>query len=138
MEQHQDKIIVFYDGDCGLCHGFVLFVLTRDTEARFVFAPLQGETFQQLVSEEARANVPDSIVILTEKGELLIRSTGVVHVLRAIGGPWGVAGMLLQIAPRFLRDLGYRLVARVRKRIFKKPRDVCPIVPSDLRGRFLA
>ena len=35
--------LVLYDGVCGLCNGFVRFVLRRDTAARFVFAPLQSE-----------------------------------------------------------------------------------------------
>ena len=35
--------LVFYDGVCGLCDGFVRFLLKRDRDARFKFAALQGE-----------------------------------------------------------------------------------------------
>ena len=36
--------IIFYDGDCALCHRMVQFILARDSKFLFSFAPLQGET----------------------------------------------------------------------------------------------
>jgi len=130
--------VLFYDGDCGLCHGAVLFVLKRDRAGVFRFAPLQGETLIEQVPEEARAALPDSLVLREPDGRLLTRSSAVVGMLNRLGPLWRAAAALLWIIPRPLRDLGYDLVAKVRHRLFKKPEGACPIVPKDLRGRFLA
>ncbi|MGD9856799.1 MAG: thiol-disulfide oxidoreductase DCC family protein, partial [Planctomycetaceae bacterium] len=36
--------IVFFDGVCGLCSRVVDFVMARDPQGVFRFAPLQGQT----------------------------------------------------------------------------------------------
>lgn len=130
--------LVFYDGTCGLCHGGVRFLLRRDREGRrFRYAPLQGETLAVRVAEERRRDLPDSIVVLTRGGDLLVESRGVIHLLRRLGGPWAVAAGLLWIVPRPVRDLVYRLIAAVRYRLFRRPQELCPMVPAELRRLFL-
>jgi predicted DCC family thiol-disulfide oxidoreductase YuxK len=129
---------VFYDGGCGLCHATVRFVIVRDRRGRFRYAPLGGATFQASISESERAGLPDSFVVRTDDGRLLVRSTAVAHLLRNLGGAWPVVGALLSIVPRPLRDVGYRFVALVRRRLFAAPTEACPIVPPELRPRFLA
>lgn len=129
--------MLFYDGHCGLCHGFVKFVVKRDRAGRaFRFAPLQGPTLEAMVPAERRAQLPDSIVVLTREGALMARSDAVVHVLRRLGGGWSIAAGVLAVIPRALRDAGYNFVAGIRYAIFGRRDDVCPIVPPDLRARF--
>jgi predicted DCC family thiol-disulfide oxidoreductase YuxK len=129
--------ILFYDGRCALCHGTVKFVLKHDRAgAAFRFAPLQGETFALRVPETARRNVPDSIVVLTREGTLLVRSDAFVHILARLGGGWKVLAAMLRVIPRLLRDMVYNFVARVRYRVFGTRTEVCPVVPPDLRSRF--
>lgn len=131
---------LFYDGDCGLCHHSVRFVLKRDETGHFRFAPLGGPTFEPFRERAVRANrdrgLPDSIVVVTKGGEVLIRSTAAAHVLRAVGGGWRIVGALLLAIPRPLRDLGYDAVARVRHRLFQEPDDVCPVPPAGQRELF--
>jgi predicted DCC family thiol-disulfide oxidoreductase YuxK len=128
---------LFYDGYCGLCHDAVRFVLAEDSTGKtFRFTPLQGETFAARVPAERRAGLPDSIVVLTDDGSLLVRSAAFLHILRRLGGGWAVMASVLGVIPRGLRDLAYDLVARIRYRVFGRRDDVCPIVPPDLRARF--
>ena len=128
---------VFYDGHCGLCHRAVRFVMAEDRAGEaFRFAPLQGETFRALVPAAKRANLPDSVVVRTSDGELLVRSSAFIHIFRRLGGGWRVLVAVLGVVPRGLRDAAYDLVARVRYRIFGRREDVCPIVPAELRKRF--
>jgi len=130
--------IVFYDGHCGLCHGFVLFLLRRDADgSRFQYAPLQGSTLKELVSEENRVGLPDSIVVMKPEGGLLIRSSAVLFTLGKLHVGWRICSAILSIVPRVLSDMVYRGVARVRKKIFRTPPGVCPLVPPELAGRFL-
>ena len=54
--------LVFYDGDCGLCHRTVRFLLARDPEGSlFLFAPLFGETFNREFPLSAREGMADSV-----------------------------------------------------------------------------
>jgi predicted DCC family thiol-disulfide oxidoreductase YuxK len=129
--------MLFYDGHCALCHGAVKFVLKRDRTGRaFRFAPLQGETFRARVPENARKDLPDSIVVLTERGDLLVRSDAFLHILRRLGGGWKVLAGLLRVIPRALRDAVYNFIARVRYRVFGTRTDWCPVAPPELRARF--
>jgi predicted DCC family thiol-disulfide oxidoreductase YuxK len=129
--------LLFYDGHCALCHGAVKFVLKRDRSGKaFRFAPLQGTTFQSRISAGARADLPDSIVLLTEDGTLLVRSNAFLHILQRLGGVWKILGGVLAVVPRPLRDVVYNFVARVRYRVFGTRDELCPIVPPELRARF--
>jgi len=132
-----DHSIVFYDGGCGLCHRAVRFAIAHDADgSRFRFASLQSEGFRRRVPAAARAGLPDSIVTLTPDGTLLVRSAAVIHVLERVGGGWKVAGRLLRLVPRSVRDAGYDTVARVRYLLFRRPAEACPVTPPELRARF--
>ena len=114
------------------------FALARDREGRlFRFTPLQSDRFRQLVPADRRQQLPDSIVVLTEDNRLLTRSDAVLHMGRRIGGVWGTLSALGLLVPRPLRDAVYDVIARIRKRLFRKPDGVCPVVPRELRDRFV-
>jgi len=89
------------------------------------------------LSEAQRRSLPDSLVLLTEDGKVLTRSRAVRHALRRLEGAWGVLGRIGAIVPPVLGDWIYDGVARVRHRLFAPPPDVCPLIPSHLRDRFL-
>ncbi len=128
---------IFYDGHCGLCHGAVRFVIARDPQGRlFRYAPLEGATFTALVPAERRAGLPDSVVVLTADGRLLVRSEAFIYILRRLGGFWRVMGAIIAVIPRTIRDGVYNFIARVRYRIFGRRPEVCPVTPPELRARF--
>lgn len=126
--------LLFYDGECGLCHGAVKFALRRDADgSRFRFAPLQGETFAR--SGIDRTSLPDSFLIRRADGAVLTRAGAVAHMLRRLGGPWAFLAWLSGAVPA--RDALYDWVARRRKRWFPPPGGLCPLLPRELAGRFL-
>ncbi len=128
---------LFYDGRCGLCHGVVRFVLARDRSgAAFRFAPLQGESFSRVAGALGEAQRADSVFLRTHSGALLAKSDAVLHVLRRLGGGCGLLAGLLALFPRALRDLGYDVVARLRRRLFGTKDELCPVVPESQRDRF--
>lgn len=113
-------------------------MLWADPQGRaFRFAPLGGAAFEAMVPASAREGLPDSMVVRTPEGVLLVRSAGVLYMLRRLGGPWRVVAALSRVVPRPLRDAAYDFVARIRLRLFDRPDDACPMVPPHLRGRFL-
>jgi len=130
---------IFYDGDCGVCHASVRFLLSEDPDgSRFVFAPLQSDLYAQTLNEEQRAQLPETMVLVEPDGHYHARFKGIRLVLRRLGGLWRILGELLRIVPAPLGDLGYKVFARVRHSIFAKPEDSCPIISQELRKRFVS
>lgn len=128
---------VYYDGSCGLCHRFVRFALAEDrAEPALRFAPLQGEVFARAVPAERRADLPDSVVLQTGDGQLLVRSEAVLLVLERCGGLWRVLAVLSRCVPRALRDGAYDGIAALRRRLFARPDGACPLAPRSLTARF--
>ncbi|HKV05191.1 MAG TPA: DCC1-like thiol-disulfide oxidoreductase family protein [Candidatus Acidoferrales bacterium] len=137
MQVSPNVELLFYDGHCALCHRAVRFVLKHDrTGKAFRFAPLQGATFTLQVPPGQRANLPDSVVVLTRGGKLLVRSNAFLHIFRRLGGGWKILAGVLAVIPRPLRDAVYNFIARIRYRVFGTREEMCPIVPPDLRARF--
>lgn len=128
---------IFYDGECGVCHWAVGFVARHDrTAGAFRFAPLGGETFDDVVGAERRSRLPDSMVVLTADGDLLLRSQGLIHILSRLGPLWRALGMLLRAVPRPLRDWAYDAFAAARYRLAARPEGTCPLMPPELGRRF--
>ncbi|MEO8138268.1 MAG: DCC1-like thiol-disulfide oxidoreductase family protein [Gemmatimonadota bacterium] len=134
-----DSDLLFYDGGCGLCHHTVLFTLRHDLEGtRFRYAPIGGSAYQDAFAPEQRATLPDSVIVRTADGRTLTRSDAVLHIGERLGGAWATLARFGSFFPRWFLDWGYDCIARVRKRIFAAPKTACPMLPPELRGRFLA
>ena len=161
-----DQPVLLYDGVCGLCNRMVQFVLRRDPAAVFRFAALQSELATRILKRHgADIRDLDSVYVVVNyelaDEQLLSRSDAVSFILQHLGaaelrsarpglrpGPtqatptipgslfWRLAGRALRVVPRSLRDLGYRMVARNRYRIFGRY-DTCPIPTEGTRSRFL-
>jgi len=130
--------LVFYDGHCGFCHRTVRFLLHHDRDGSlFRFAPLHGETFAKELPAEEQPKLPDSMVVLTAEGRILVRSEAMLHILRRLPGGWPRLAAGLERLPRGLRDLAYSVFARLRRLLAPRPENACPLVPLELRGRFL-
>jgi predicted DCC family thiol-disulfide oxidoreductase YuxK len=136
-KQPDARVVIYYDGNCGLCHRVVRFVLAEDREGKFVFSPLQGETFKRAVDENVRNTLPDSFVVIDESGRMLLRSAAVIHLASRLGGLWRVLGAAIAVVPKLVLDQGYRFVGAIRHWLFDKPCAYCPTVPTELRERFI-
>ncbi len=129
-----ERPIIFFDGVCGVCNTFVDFMLRVDRKQLFFFAPIQGETAQELLPTLAENPGEWSMVLLDESG-LLERSDACVAIARRLGGVWRIVAWL-RFLPRALRDGAYRMIARNRYRWFGK-RETCRVPTVDERARFL-
>lgn len=117
-----DQNIVFFDGVCHLCNGFVDALITRDARhRRFRFAPLQGETARQLLSEGDRRSL--ETIIYFNQGRIFRRSAAILKILTSLGGAYRLLG-LAWIIPPPLRDGLYTWIARNRYNWFGE-REFC-------------
>ena len=127
--------LVLYDGVCGLCDRSVQFLLRVDRDRALMFAPLQGETVAALRPRHPEISEKIDTVAYLEEGRVYLRSRAFVRLTRHLPYPWKLVSWLW-IVPAPLMDLFYRLVARVRYRVFGKL-DTCRIPAPDERVRFL-
>lgn len=127
--------IVLFDGVCNLCSGSVQFLLKRDPEGRFRFAPLQSDVGRSLLAEHGLAVDRLSSVVLIEDGRAWQESAAALRIARHLPGPWKLL-RFFAIFPRPLRDLVYRWIARNRYRWFGKT-ESCWLPTPELRSRFL-
>ena len=128
-----EKPLIFFDGLCHLCNAFVDKILQKDRDARFQFAPLQGETARKSLTPSEIADLAS--VILMEDGRKYVRSAAVLRILTSLGGFYRLWGLALVI-PEFLRDGVYRWVAKNRYAWFGQ-KDVCRFPTPAEKDRLL-
>ena len=127
------KNILLFDGECPLCNGFVLFLLSHKREVLepLFFSSLQGETAKQLFQPK----VPTlEAVVLFQNGELFIGSTAFLKTLAFLGVPWRLLSFALFI-PKVLREPLYLIIAKNRYFLFKNL--VHRPIKKEHRGLFL-
>lgn len=125
--------VIFFDGYCGLCNGFIDFMMRVDKTGQFKFSPLQ--------SEYAKANLnPDdvqdlkSIVVLID-GKTYRKAEGVFMALSSLGGIWKVSAIVGSL-PSGILNFGYDMVAENRYKIFGK-NETCRLPTPKERSRFI-
>lgn len=124
-----NKIRIFYDGDCGLCHWFVIFTLRNMNEEVFIFSPQKGVSFAKYKNKVKE--VGESIIIYNEKDDsFLYKGAAIQFILLYFKWPWKFIAYLLKCFPTVLLNIIYDLVAKIRHKLFKKPKGNCPILPS--------
>jgi predicted DCC family thiol-disulfide oxidoreductase YuxK len=140
-----DRLLVIFDGQCGLCNRSVRWFLRRDRQDRLRFVASDSPKVVGLLGRHgldpnvATGNSGTILVaqsIDTPAERLLLRSNAVLAILRQLPAPWPAFAACFRLIPRPLRDLGYRLIARWRYRIWGHL-DSCPIPTAEERARFL-
>lgn len=127
--------LILFDGVCHLCTNTVLFVIRRDPDRRFHFAPLQSPLGQRLLASAGLPRDQFQTFVLLDGEGLHTRSTAALRVARSLPRPWRWLswGLILPVA---LRDAVYNVVARSRYRILGR-RETCLVPSADVRDRFV-
>ena len=130
-----DGPVMLYDGDCGFCARSVQWILDHERDQAIRFAPLQGPTAARL--RQSYPRIPETIdsVVFVADGRAHVRSKAILHAARHLRAPWRWAHAIRWV-PGIAFDLGYRLVAAMRFRIWGHA-DACRMVSAEQRTRFL-
>lgn len=140
FSRNGSKVVIFYDGDCGLCNFFVRFVLLNIRRNNlFLFASQKGKSFNELkIHFKHHNNFPDSIFVFDEKNQkLLIRTKAIIYILDRLKPPWYFVGKILKLIPVFILDFFYFIVSKIRNKFFKKVISGCPLLPSEMKNYFI-
>jgi predicted DCC family thiol-disulfide oxidoreductase YuxK len=130
------KRLVLFDGVCNLCDAAVLFVIDRDPNEQFVFAPLSSPLGQRILDQHGLNRTSFDSIVLVDQGRVFSHSDAIVRIGARLGGPYRLFWLLL-LLPAFLRNWGYRWFARHRYDWFGKS-DQCRVPTPELRRRFVA
>lgn len=125
--------LVFFDGVCTLCNGFVDFLVRHDPSCRVKIAPLQGSTAHEILGPKSAQELAS--ILYLEDGVIHRESSAALKTLEALGGLWRLAALLRAIPPP-IRDTVYRWIARNRYCWFGK-KDSCRIPTPEEREHFL-
>jgi predicted DCC family thiol-disulfide oxidoreductase YuxK len=127
--------IIFYDGLCPMCNGWVKRFARWDKKKLFHFAPLEGDTAKKMLGEIFPDFLKEDTIIYFDDGKAFVRSTAALKIMSQLGFPYFLGGLGL-LVPRFIRDGVYRWIAS-RRYTYGKRYDSCPIPPREWRDRFL-
>jgi len=145
MDEIGGRVVVVFDGRCGLCNRAVRWLLRRDRRDRLRFAASESEKAAGLLARHGMGAAelgsgPDTILVVRDVGEVaesvVVRSDAVMALLRELPRPWPAVAAALMWIPRPVRELGYRLIALWRYRIWGRL-ESCPVPTAEERKRFL-
>lgn len=134
QEKWEDKNIVLFDGECGVCNFWVQWVLERDRNDRFMFASLQSDFGQRFLSERGLETKVFNTLYLWKPGQYYyIKSRAVLQIANILGGIYklSAAGKLL---PSFLRDKVYDLISKNRMKLANQK---CFLPDQEQKKKFI-
>ena len=120
--------IIYYDGECGLCHLAVRFILKVDSKSKFYFSPLSNL--------DNNLKYIDSI-ILKRGNEVFYEGQAIIMIFENIDNNWNYLAKVLKLIPINVLDIAYRWVSRNRAKVSVKKVSSCPIVPRYYQKRFI-
>jgi predicted DCC family thiol-disulfide oxidoreductase YuxK len=127
--------LLLFDGLCNLCDGSVQFIIKHDQTRKFKFAALQSEAGMVVLEQLGISTQTLDTFVYVQKGNMHLRSSAVLQMLRDLGGFWKVFYGLV-LVPRPIRDFAYDRVARSRYRIFGK-KEACLVPTKEHQSLFL-
>jgi predicted DCC family thiol-disulfide oxidoreductase YuxK len=148
MEDLGGRQLVVFDGRCRLCNGAVRWLLARDWNDRLRFVAFESPKAAGVLARHGfgprnsatGAIAPGTLLVVRDPNgpaeRIFVRSAAVLALWAELPRPWPALAAALGWIPRPLRDLGYRLVARWRYRIWGEL-ESCPAPAAEERERFL-
>jgi predicted DCC family thiol-disulfide oxidoreductase YuxK len=130
-----DRPVLLFDGVCNLCNWSVRTVVRLDRDGTVLFAPLQSDVGQEILSRVGMDPDYFDSVVLVDGDDHYTKSEAVLQVCRLLDGPVPLLYPLVYL-PEGLRDGAYDLVGEYRYEVFGK-QESCPVPEDDVRERFL-
>jgi predicted DCC family thiol-disulfide oxidoreductase YuxK len=130
------RSIVIFDGVCNLCNEAVNFIIKRDPQAIFAFAPMQSDFAKELMKKHQIANIGIDTFLLIRDEECFVFSSAALEIAKDLTGYWKLLNFF-RIVPAVIRDAFYKLFARNRYRLFGR-QETCMIPAEKVRSRFVS
>ena len=113
------------DGDCGLCHRLATFLDKRmKPSANLGYRPNSSKDAQRLIQAMPKKLSESDTVYLVRNGQPYMRSSAAIRCLLYMKWYYRMWYPICWLVPLPIRDIAYRIVAKYRHKVFKKPK-VC-------------
>ena len=132
MYSKNKKNIIFYDDNCVLCNYSIKFLIKKDLQNKFSFAPLQGKLAKKSIDLIHIKNL-DTFMILNN-GNIFIRGEAIKFIISNLESLFFYKWILF--TPNFILDLVYSYVGKIRYKVFGKSKN-CLYLNKDLKKRFI-
>lgn len=133
VSEIDNKSIVLFDGQCGLCNRSVKFILKKERAPYLLLSPLQSEKGKSLLNQFQLKDKADSIVYI-KNNKAYLKSGAVLRLCLQLKGLWPLM-IIFIIVPTFIRDAIYDYIAKNRIKWFGTA-DYCEMMTAETRGRF--
>tara|TARA_B100000965_G_C19600062_1_gene762075 strand:- start:4965 stop:5366 length:402 start_codon:yes stop_codon:yes gene_type:complete len=130
-----NKKIIFYDGFCNLCNGFVKTIINLDKKNIFLFAPLNGNHAKNLLKDINLDSKKLDSVILYENKKISFKSKAIIEILLSLKGFFYLF-WFAKIIPSFLSNIVYNFIAKNRYFWFGKQKN-CIVPDKKITSKFL-
>ncbi|WP_299554773.1 thiol-disulfide oxidoreductase DCC family protein [Seonamhaeicola sp.] len=133
----EERKIIFFDGVCNLCNGFIDYVINRDKNKSIFYTTLQ--------SDLAKAKLKDyNISLETEyttiyyyaNNKLYSKSSAILQIFLQLSTFHKITSRIFWIIPKFIRDGFYSFIAKNRYRFFGK-KETCRLPTEQEKKQFL-
>ncbi|WP_300015249.1 thiol-disulfide oxidoreductase DCC family protein [uncultured Roseobacter sp.] len=128
------QAIWVFDSLCALCDGGVQYTLKHEKTDSIRFVAIQSQEGRDLATTYGIDHDDPATLLFIENGAVLEKSDAILALARHLKGPARLV-LLTRFLPRRLRDIGYKLLARYRYRLFGK-KDACMVPTAANQHRF--
>ena len=126
--------MLVYDGSCGFCSRAVQFILRHELRHDLLFVPRDSALGKDL-RRTYHLEAVESMLWIVD-GQAAIESSAVLRAGEYLGGGWSRLAAVGWLCPAGLRNWGYRLLARNRRRLSGGVQP-CLVPTVEQRARFL-
>jgi predicted DCC family thiol-disulfide oxidoreductase YuxK len=112
---NNNKFIIIFDGDCGICNRTQMWIKKNDKSGKFDIHPYQFFDYKSFDLNESDVS---SSVYLFKNEKKYCRSAAVFQILKELSFPWNIIGSVLSNSVFvFLLNPVYDIISRNRSRI---------------------
>lgn len=135
-----NKNLVIYDDLCVVCSGLINFVVKRDKDDKYRFAPIGKKIHQEILNkmDEQHKHI-DSVILVTNYGtqdeSILLQSEAIIFLMNDLTF-FGKILMYTRFVPLSIRDFFYHAFSQVRYKFFGKKTE-CDLIPPTIKYKFL-
>ena len=126
------KNIIFYDDNCVLCNHSIQFLIKKDLQNQFVFAPLQGKLAKKSI-DLIYIKKLDSFVVLSN-GNSYVKGKAIKFIIQNLKTLSFYKWVLF--VPNSILDLVYSFIGKIRYKVFGKSKN-CLYLNKNIKNRFI-
>lgn len=132
-----NKKIIFFDGVCNLCNGFIDYVIKRDTNKIIFYVSLQSEFSKEtLKKHDIILDDTYNTIYYYSKGKLYSQSSAILNIFLELSTFHKIFGKTCLLIPKFIRDAAYVFIAKNRYKFFGK-KESCRLPTPQEKKQFI-